>query len=104
MKGHEANGFLLQAFKRPPSGVRKVVLATNIAETSLTIEDVVYVVDSGKLKERRHDPARGMSLLVEDWVSQVADHIALPVADSSAMHLATGNCGGTIMPGGFPAG
>ena len=36
-----------QAFRRPPSGVRKVVLATNIAETSLTIEDVVYVVDSG---------------------------------------------------------
>ncbi len=38
---------LLQAFKRPPAGVRKIVLATNIAETSLTIEDVVYVVDSG---------------------------------------------------------
>lgn len=58
-----------QAFQRPPPGVRKIVLATNIAETSLTIEDVVFVVDSGKLKERRHDPARGMSLLVEDWVS-----------------------------------
>jgi ATP-dependent RNA helicase DHX29 len=37
-----------QAFKRPPRGVRKVVLATNIAETSLTIEDVVWVVDSGE--------------------------------------------------------
>lgn len=42
-----------RAFFKPARGVRKVVLATNIAETSLTIEDVVYVVDAGKHKERR---------------------------------------------------
>lgn len=35
------------------AGQRKVVIATNIAETSLTIEDCVYVVDAGKHKERR---------------------------------------------------
>ena len=44
-------------FERPPGGTRKVVLATNIAETSLTIEDVVYVVDSGKLKVQTVLPA-----------------------------------------------
>ncbi|BDA49474.1 Putative ATP-dependent RNA helicase DHX57 at C-terminar half [Coccomyxa sp. Obi] len=61
-----------RVFERPPPRARKVVLATNIAETSLTIEDVVYVVDSGKLKERRYDASRGMSLLVEDWVSRAS--------------------------------
>lgn len=39
-----------RAFDVPPAGVRKIVLATNIAETSLTISDVRFVVDSGKLK------------------------------------------------------
>ena len=56
-------------FVNPPAGCRKIVLATNIAETSITIDDVVYVVDSGRVKERQYDAARGMGLLVEGWVS-----------------------------------
>eukprot|EP00850_Spirogloea_muscicola_P015416 SM000117S25536 [mRNA] locus=s117:306081:317487:- [translate_table: standard] len=47
-----------------------VVIATNIAETSITIDDVVYVVDAGKLRENRFDPRRSMSSLVEAWISQ----------------------------------
>lgn len=39
-----------KAFDVPPPGIRKIVVATNIAETSLTISDVSLVVDSGKLK------------------------------------------------------
>lgn len=38
-------------FRPAPSGMRKVVLSTNIAETSLTVEDVVFVIDGGKVKE-----------------------------------------------------
>lgn len=61
-----------KAFKRPPKGLRKIVLATNIAETSVTVEDVRFVIDTGRLKERRHDASRSMSLLVEDWASVAA--------------------------------
>jgi HrpA-like RNA helicase len=38
-------------FRPAPHGMRKVVLATNIAETSVTVEDVVFVIDTGKVKE-----------------------------------------------------
>ncbi|KAL3685927.1 hypothetical protein R1sor_003949 [Riccia sorocarpa] len=42
-------------FNPAPAGVRKIVLATNIAETSFTINDVVFVVDCGKAKESSYD-------------------------------------------------
>lgn len=59
-------------FDHAPEGVRKIVIATNIAETSITIDDVVYVVDSGKCKENGYDPNTRMQLLLEQWVSRAS--------------------------------
>ncbi|XP_057251460.1 DExH-box ATP-dependent RNA helicase DExH7, chloroplastic isoform X4 [Beta vulgaris subsp. vulgaris] len=59
-----------KVFLKPPKNTRKIIMATNIAETSLTIDDVVYVVDSGKHKEYRYDPRKKLSMMVEDWISQ----------------------------------
>jgi small subunit ribosomal protein S24e len=55
-------------FEPPPNGVRRIILATNIAETSVTIPDVVRVVDTAKIKEQRFDPERHISSLVSAWV------------------------------------
>ncbi|XP_069708994.1 putative ATP-dependent RNA helicase DHX57 isoform X2 [Phaenicophaeus curvirostris] len=57
-------------FLRPPAGVIKIIISTNIAETSVTIDDVVYVIDSGKMKEKRYDPSKGMESLEDTFVSK----------------------------------
>jgi ATP-dependent helicase HrpB len=54
----------------PVSSGRKVVLATSIAETSLTIEDIRVVVDAGRARRARFDPGSGMSRLVTEPVSR----------------------------------
>lgn len=60
------------ALQPAPPGHRKIVLATSIAETSLTIEGVRIVVDSGLRRHSEFDPATGMSRLVTGKVSQAA--------------------------------
>ncbi|ETV97669.1 hypothetical protein, variant [Aphanomyces invadans] len=57
-----------RAFSRPARGTRKVILATNIAETSVTIEDVVYVIDTGKSKQS--SVVNGYTALHTEWISQ----------------------------------
>jgi len=55
---------------QPADTGRKVVLATSIAETSLTIQDVRIVVDAGRARRARFDPASGMSRLVTEKVTK----------------------------------
>ena len=72
-----------RAFLVPPSGVRKIVLATNIAETGITIPDVTCVIDTGKHKEMR-------SVRLPDWI--------LLDADGSSGLMSGGSCPGSLKP------
>ncbi len=60
------------AIQPPPLGRRKVVLATNIAETSLTIEGIRIVIDSGLARTPRFDPATGLTRLETVNISQAS--------------------------------
>lgn len=57
-------------FEPTPKGKRKVVLATNIAETSITIDGIYYVIDPGFVKVNAYDPKLGMDSLVISPISQ----------------------------------
>ncbi|XP_046891308.1 probable ATP-dependent RNA helicase DHX40 [Hypomesus transpacificus] len=52
-----------QIFQPPPLGIRKCVVATNIAATSLTINGIKYIVDSGFVKQLNHNSRVGMDIL-----------------------------------------
>ncbi|WVR05425.1 hypothetical protein IAU60_002440 [Kwoniella sp. DSM 27419] len=56
----------------PTAPRRKIVVATNVAETSVTIPDVIYVVDGGRVKETQYDADSGMQKLVECWTSRAS--------------------------------
>ena len=61
-----------RVFPLPPVGKRKVIAATNVAETSITIEDIVAVIDTGRVKETSYDPQNNMVRLAETWASRAA--------------------------------
>ncbi|KAJ1374356.1 putative ATP-dependent RNA helicase rha-2 [Parelaphostrongylus tenuis] len=61
-----------RVFQPPPEGSRMCVIATNVAETSLTIGGIKYVVDSGYEKRRLYDPITGVSQFVVTRISKAS--------------------------------
>ncbi|KAL7291092.1 hypothetical protein TKK_0015221 [Trichogramma kaykai] len=57
-------------FEKPPEGVRKIILATDIAETGITVPDVVYVIDSACHNQSRWYESKGLSAVDTHFVSQ----------------------------------
>ena len=60
----------MRVFETPPQGSRLIVLATNVAETSLTIPGIRYVFDCGRSKEKKYDPTTGVQSFAVDWISK----------------------------------
>lgn len=56
-------------FVRPPVNIRKIILSTPLAETSITIDDVVYVVNAGKFKKPYYDFERNANVLEDQWIT-----------------------------------
>ncbi|KAG2301515.1 hypothetical protein Bca52824_030166 [Brassica carinata] len=62
----------LRVFEEVEEGERLVVVATNVAETSLTIPGIKYVVDTGRAKAKSFDIKTGMETYEVDWISQAS--------------------------------
>ncbi|NXX95196.1 DHX33 helicase, partial [Centropus bengalensis] len=60
----------LRVFQPAPKGCRKVILATNIAETSITIAGIKFVVDTGMVKAKKYSPETGLEVLAVQRVSK----------------------------------
>ena len=61
-----------KVFQPPPEGTRLCVVATNVAETSLTIPNIKYVVDTGMVKRRYYDKVTGVSSFKITWTSRAS--------------------------------
>ncbi|KAI9697999.1 MAG: putative ATP-dependent RNA helicase DHR1 [Candelina mexicana] len=62
----------LRVFEPPPGNSRLIVLATNIAETSLTIPGIRFVFDCGRAKERKYDGNTGVQSFEVGWISKAS--------------------------------
>ncbi|XP_020228857.1 DExH-box ATP-dependent RNA helicase DExH6 isoform X2 [Cajanus cajan] len=63
---------LKKVFMPPPHGCRKIVLSTNIAETAVTVDDIVYVIDTGLVKGKGYDAYNNVLTLQSSWISKAS--------------------------------
>lgn len=61
-----------EVFKPPPENCRLCIVSTNVAETSLTIPNIKYVIDSGKTKQKLYDKLTGVNSFVITWTSKAS--------------------------------
>ncbi|GLJ45369.1 hypothetical protein SUGI_0955050 [Cryptomeria japonica] len=74
LHGSMSTEYQREIFQKPPNGMRKIIIATNIAETSITIDDVVFVVNCGKAKETSYDALNKLACLTPTWISKASAH------------------------------
>merc|ERR1719281_2326471 len=61
-----------EIFQAAEAGIRKIVLTTNIAEASITVEGTEFVIDCGRAKEVSYDPYLKVGTLTTSWISQAS--------------------------------
>ena len=64
------NNDLKRVFRRMPQEVRKIILSTDIGESLITIDDVMFIIDSGKTRKRIFDKTSGFALNMCQWISK----------------------------------
>lgn len=94
LHGSMATSNQRQIFNRPPPGVRKIVLATNIAETSITIDDVTVVVDCGVHKVMSYDTLNEIRQLSCQWCAPRCGDQGLVAALCAAVRISRGRHAG----------
>ncbi|XP_028318300.1 3'-5' RNA helicase YTHDC2-like isoform X2 [Gouania willdenowi] len=61
-----------EVMEASPAGIRKIILSTHIGESSITIDDVVFVIDSGKIKQKLFDSLNQASVVETVWISKAS--------------------------------